>query len=525
MTHFHLGVSYTRTSDYKTAQAFFDKYQTTRGRLTPLSEFYVNQGRAFFDFFFSQHRRSQESSLKAHQSLLKMKNPPPFVLWMSLDIQGHNHIQLGEIHVGLKMFQAAGEVAKKSKLKNLADESHLSYEYYKAEFAADIVSSLDRLQKLFQKTSVENDYSKSQIMLQIAKLLLLKGEFRAAQDFLSANFNWIYQNENKRKVAHMNTLLARLLFVRGQFIEALGIIKVAQSHLSVEIDKALLMPILGLEGRILRAMNQDDGAVQKQIQSFAKSIDNFLRHRIQQRQLGHAFSAVRGQDEIGDLIDEATQHLSADLLSQILEKQLLGILPEILKIDTFRPTLVMTELKDKFLILDSDQILVLEERLSKSLQKVLVLLSQGPQSKQTLIEKIWGYDYHPLRHDPVVYSTFVRLRKILGKKAFWIQNDEQYYYLHSGVRIVDRTVREIPVPTKTAFPSTASNLAETQRQLNFRQLESLESIRNFIGVGEYAKKWKVTKMTALRDLRGLADLGYLQISGKGRATRYFRAKS
>jgi hypothetical protein len=522
LARFHMGLSYTRTSDYRKAREYFAANERAlKGKKTkPLARFYIHQGQAFYDFFFSQHRMSQNHAAKGYEILLQMTEPPALLVCLSLDIQGHNLIHLGDIHKGVKNFKQALSVAKFNSLSDLHSDIQLSLELYQAEYTDQIEVQIKRLEKIYLKVENDNDYSRSQLMLQIVKLQLLGGRYKDAHSFLSRNFSVIYKNENKRKVAHLNTLLARLLFIKGQFVEALALTKVAKSHLTEEIDKTLLLPILGLEAKVLKAMAQDTAPMDRQLAEVSQSIDSFLRHRIQARQQKTPTQWALGEDSIGDLIDEIAFRPTATTLQKIVDKNLLGLIPEYFGRPPHEPSLVITELKDTVITIDPDEVTVLQENLSKNLLKILNLLSEGPQTKQTLIEKVWGYQYEALRHDSLIYTSMVRLRKILGSRAHWIQTDDEAYFLSRGVHLVNRRLRSELEPVRRS-----PQVEALSKDLNFRQLESLAGIKKFTSVEEYSKLWGVTKMTSLRDLRGLCDLGYIEKVGRGRATKYYRTQS
>jgi len=59
--------------------------------------------------------------------------------------------------------------------------------------------------------------------------------------------------------------------------------------------------------------------------------------------------------------------------------------------------------------------------------------------------------------------------------------------------------------------------------LNERQIKALQVIQEKNGLDrkQYEKLLAVSKMTALRDLKGLTEKGLLQVRGKGPAAEYF----
>ena len=43
--------------------------------------------------------------------------------------------------------------------------------------------------------------------------------------------------------------------------------------------------------------------------------------------------------------------------------------------------------------------------------RLLQSLAEGSGQKEKLVQKVWGYTYHPLRHDPMLYSTLKEAEK------------------------------------------------------------------------------------------------------------------
>ncbi len=51
------------------------------------------------------------------------------------------------------------------------------------------------------------------------------------------------------------------------------------------------------------------------------------------------------------------------------------------------------------------------------LRSLLFLLAAQPRrlfAKEDIVRTVWGVDYHPLRHDPSLFTTVMRIRRLLG---------------------------------------------------------------------------------------------------------------
>ncbi len=67
------------------------------------------------------------------------------------------------------------------------------------------------------------------------------------------------------------------------------------------------------------------------------------------------------------------------------------------------------------------------------LKRLLFLFSAGPTkifSKEDIVEKVWEFEYHPLRHDAALFTNIMRIRRLLGDDGIdLIQVSEDGYAL------------------------------------------------------------------------------------------------
>jgi predicted HTH transcriptional regulator len=156
---------------------------------------------------------------------------------------------------------------------------------------------------------------------------------------------------------------------------------------------------------------------------------------------------------------------------------------------------------------------------------LLTALGQGERSKSDLVRAIWGYSYHPLRHDPLIFQSVSRVRELLGSRAHWVESTGSGYRLRHDVRLVSlRPEEALPAPALDALERSRPRQEEPSRQgdLNFRQVRILELMRKkrFLAASECAKQFRVTEMTARRDFAALMKTGWVSRTGRARATRY-----
>jgi DNA-binding winged helix-turn-helix (wHTH) protein len=168
--------------------------------------------------------------------------------------------------------------------------------------------------------------------------------------------------------------------------------------------------------------------------------------------------------------------------------------------------------------------------------KILQLLAQRRQTKQELIEKLWGYEYSPLRHDSLIYGLLSRVRSLLGDGQEWVSADEEGYHLHADVQVyfhqpVNDSPRleeaAEPQPRAPAEPYPASGPSpDTAQLINQRQFKILRYVEQheFINLKSCQELLAdVSKVTLSRDLSFLVDQKLLVRTGKGRNTAYMRA--
>jgi len=521
--NFHLGISLTRTSDYEEAKdVFLDNWKMRNEKeLSGVERFFIYQGLSFFRFFFSKHESSLFFANLAEVELLKEKSSPPLLMALVHDLIAHNFFQLGRPAKGEVFLKRGIQTAKKGGFVSLYEEFSASLVIYRSQYSTNINKNILDLKKLLKKTSEANDYTRSELVLQISKLFLIKGAYKEANDFLIKNFNTIYKNDNKRKVAKLNTLLAQLLLPKKQFIEALSLLKVAKTNLSDEVDFNLLAPVLGTEKKVLASLDQSTKGLDRRLVRLLGETDKGILKQIEAR--GSKRPIVNEEDKLGVLFDKASLG-DESVLNDIIENELFHLARVYFSPFKEKKSIVLhPQNKGLFLFSEEDN-LFLEGKISKNQLKFLGLINLGPQSKEALIKNIWGYSsYDPFRHDHLVYTLVRRLRKLLGDKRTWIQTSEDNYFLEREVEVLIKTnVAE----EKRSAKDEVIELSEYPEDINFRQIQILDgALGEGFSANSAADFFDTTRMTSYRDLNDLLEKGLLLKRGKGRATRYFSTET
>ncbi|MEM7645635.1 MAG: hypothetical protein AAF203_01885 [Pseudomonadota bacterium] len=529
--NFHLGLSLTRTSSYKKASELFKTNLKIfeNNPKDPEIGFLVYQGLGFFNWFFSRHRQSLRAVHEAHKNLLLIEGQKPLYEILCSDLEGHNLVHRARIHQGIQVLETALQTAENENINSFAQSLRFSVLIYRNRFLNPPDKAIDQLLEAFQGLSSTDDYSKSELIFEISNLMMLMGQFQRAKDFLNSHFETVYQNDNKRQMGQLNFRLTYNMFRHGAFEQALYMAKSARANLKPVTDKGLICQILGLEIKVLKAMGKSTQTLEGQLRELDQKIDDLLVKRSNARVFENRHPFNKGEDPAGDVVDRMSPEKPAPGYQELIEKKMYGLLGDLFSIPAGQSTILLGAPKNHTIVLTTSENRVIEKPLGKILTLVLRAIANQQGSKEELISKVWGYDeYSPLRHDPLIYSSIARLRGLLNLNEDQIFFDGEKYFLR--LELVDLVVKKRNLQKKITSTSSQnvhlikdSFVSELDPSLNFRQIEMLQD-RQFkaVSVKEYATKFQITTMTALRDMQKLCQLGYLKKTGQGRATRYLK---
>ncbi|MBA2403516.1 MAG: DeoR family transcriptional regulator, partial [Bdellovibrionales bacterium] len=163
-----------------------------------------------------------------------------------------------------------------------------------------------------------------------------------------------------------------------------------------------------------------------------------------------------------------------------------------------------------------DQVHFVEKNVGRLPLLGLSLLFENERlSKEELVNLLWGYEYDPARHDTLLYALIHRIRGLLGPFGHHLHGSDHFYRIvcpKKGLNL--KMEQRIQVAVKERLPSVSD--------WNIRQYQVLDLMREgrFWSVGDYARHFSVTTMTALRDLGQLHQKNVVAKAGSGRATKY-----
>jgi hypothetical protein len=512
---FFLGVGFTRKSDYAQARHYFGaNRKAARSRLTLKARFYVFQGIGFYRYYCGKWRLALRNMEMAYESALRSHYLYGRVV--SSDLRGHLLVQMGNVQLGLRILKDAQTLSHQMGIRSVAQSIEVSRAHYEAQFG---IAPLDRLQKQLKMTDqIQDTYSHSSVLLEMARQLLLRGSFNEASAILDKAAQQIYSHQNRRQEVTLNLRFAYLSHLRNEPARALSYLQACKRALDPVVDHTLKLATLGMELKVVTrlAMVARQAELDLEIQRESTLFGGRTHQRIVARRKGQVLGA-QTLDPLGRVVD-AMMEKPTVAVETILKSGYLGFLIDVLPDATCGNQLYIDLGEDTVSSLSPEGI---EHRkgLTPLFRQILLRLAQGAVSKSELITSVWAYpNYHPLQHDPVVYQAITSLRRLLGARAEWIQTTEQGYALKSGVELKSLANSAMAPASLIQTP----NLPPHKKILNYRQLKFMRLFKGnrFVSVHDYKRRFRVSEITACRDLSLLTDLGLVLRIGKARATRY-----
>ncbi len=501
--YFFLSVGWTRHSQYdKAKQYLYLLFNLRRKVKTSEDRFFLFQS---FGFYRHLGCRFNKSLLWSKLSQKHSFNAE--FLWgqiLAYDLLGHSQAQTGFIQQGLKNLTQAQNLASLLKLSQTARTLEISILCYRGQFGLDPQNIIIRLEKSLRLSKTQDSYSKSNLLLELCRQYTLRGQLKKAAHLLFKSQEQILAVGQRRQKALYFLRQAHLNYYWRKEQESLRLLTEAERQLDINLDLSILAQIKELQ----LLLEPNNKVIHQQVKK--------LHERI-----GHTEN--NSEDHLGQLLKEAKNfknEKSLDLVHKILDSECFILLRD-LKSSQYNRCLLMDLLPGSLTFIDQDEIVHINECLTLTLKKALTLLSEGEVSKETFIEKLWGYSYDPLRHDASVYALINRLKKMFAQKKYWIESSPNGYHLKPSTQVVVHAPTVIQPVSKiqNILPQIKTHLTA---QFNLRQLKALHYLKEneSLSVKLYSKLFAVTAITANRDLTVLYQKNYIQRIGRGRATVY-----
>lgn len=516
-SRFFLGLGECRHSRYERGVKYFIANLREFGRDgNPVSRFYTYQGIGFYRYLRSQFPLSLRAASLARNAALEAGFL--YGRYLASDLTGHSLVQTGQIAQGLKHLRDAIRLVKELGDGGMAESAKVALSVYNAQFGLDPKHDIDHLNKLCKTLPDENTYSRASILLELGRQYRLRGELKASQDVLNEACRQIHASRHRRQGAILNIRYASNLHLLGEPHQALNLVRNAFIEIDPKVDRTIRLQALGLEATIRKSLGFSDGLepLESEIEKLTRYTGLGQARRILGRHSKSPLVSPPGEDPLGDLMD-AVRHKTQDALEKIFDSGYLGALHEYLPIPAGKSALFVDLLPGSLLVANRGNLHFVPSGVTSHVRSCLKELARSTETcpKSRLIERVWGYEYHPLRHDPLIYAMVSKLRQLLGSASHWLNSGEDGYQLDPEVE-----VRFFSDPEPSPRPAREVPNADTC--LNFRQVTFLRSLQKgvFLDVQFYRRKFKVSQITASRDLNELVAKGLLQRTGKARATRY-----
>jgi hypothetical protein len=315
---------------------------------------------------------------------------------------------------------------------------------------------------------------------------------------------------------------------RARFDDAIGYLDRAEAEINADHDLDYVLQITGLRQKIAARLGKDAAAFDKKIAALTRKVGSGIGRNILWREKSIGTPTMPGDDPLGDirhLCRQKDQTPYADVRA-IIRSGYHGFLHEIFP-GAANGRLVCFDLVPKRLaVFDEGDVTIGAEPLSGALKAIALSVYREPATKQQLVERHWGFTYHAMRHDPMLFATINRLRQALGPAGDWLVYRDGVYSWLPGARVFTYEAPDILAPEPAPVPEGTMLSTVVGHELNHRQLEILSDLARgtVLDVQGCMERFGVSRVTAFRDFAALVDLGLILRLGKGRATSY-RSKS
>ncbi len=528
--YFFLGLGHTRRSQYDQAKKYFIRNKSLQKKQTEADfkiQFLVAQGISFFLFFLGKFEKSLAWSERSLSSAISAKD-----VWMrslANDLLANNLVQNGRIHEALRHFDEALVDSKYLQNTTLLNALEISKLVFSCEYGIHLQTSYERLKKMYKTVDLNDGFSRANLGLEYARQLTLRGEFANAVLVLNDISGAIFQSQNRRQEARYNLRWAELNYLKNEAHSCLHFVRSGRRCLEF-VDYTYEMQFLGLEKKVYTDLLQQEVPVilVERLKQLSLTFNNIKNNNILSREkLISAAASVDTDDEIHQRLAQAEKSMvkAREIILETCYYTWLYRFFDIQKGERY----VLLNLEPKSItFINSNGIHHRQNELSTLNYKILTVLSKGFTTKEELVKQVWGYNYDPLRHDPLIYSTFSSLRKIFTPDTQMIETSEMGYGLQAKLinLLRGQTKFNQDVKSETNLPANYDITNLMAHDLNSRQIQIMQYLEQnqFASVRLVVKIFATSEITANRDLRALYNKNLVLRVGLGRATQYTKKR-
>ncbi|MGE3609574.1 MAG: DeoR family transcriptional regulator [Bacteriovoracaceae bacterium] len=477
------------------------------------SAYFYFQALAFYAHFHGRYRLSLSFTERSREQALMMDE----VYWkiLALDLLGHNLVQMGDIFQGLFYLEEAKSLAKLIGNNSVIAANEVSIASYKAQFSQTPEEDEKMLRKHLKTITGVDNYSEGLLLLSLAHLELLTGKMSEALKTMERARKVIFAFKLSRHMAMWHFEMAYAQYLTGKLDLSLHSLTEAQRHINPQIDKRILLKVLGLKHDILSTLGHTSEHLKEEIIQLTRIIgdprafNKLARYGWGEKQMS--------QDPLTAFFDEWKSPKWEKALQSLVVLGHWGLLRD--KVQSKKENYIISGLwKNGILFITPEAIHARQTGVSELLRKMLREISFASRiTKASLVKNVWGHEYDPIRHDNLIYTQISRVRQVLGPLKHILIGEDHSYRLFKKFQWVELNPL-IEVKSVDNFYEHLPN----HEKFNIRQLQALHLLKTqpFWQVRLYAEHFSVTPMTALRDLSELSEMGLIKKVGKARATVY-----
>jgi hypothetical protein len=524
---FYLGCGFCRHSFYeKSLEYFVENIRARRKATDALSRFYRFNGLGFYLYFAGRMPKALKAAERSYEAALEAGYL--YGRALAADLKGHTLVMTGQVGHGLRTLGLAEHLANQVGARWLEEAIQSSVLSYRAQFGMEGKTCVARLKSRIQNLSKQDIFTQSSLYLTLCQAYLREGRLNEARDALNECCRIVYGSQNRRHAALLNLRYAYLHHLEGDPHLALNLVRNALTQIDLRVDRLLELRLRGFERKLVKHLKIAvcEKILEEKVTALTLRVGETVGKRMLHREKSPLSQVLGlGEDPIGDLRDQMLRDPEG-AQEIILKKGYFGLLSEILPIQPGERVLYLELEPDSLTVFDKGNVEHHPQSLSRSLRALLCELGSGPKTKQQLIERVWQYTYHPLRHDALIYSAIAKLRKTLGSRSHWVEASDSGYQLRTGARVLlpSRVVIETPLMDSESLLMTASPAFVSGPELNSRQKKIIRFLHQneFIDTSTCSELFETSEITASRDLSELLKLQFIERVGKGRATKYTR---
>ena len=485
--------------------------------------FYWMQAIAFFHFNGSRFKVAERLAKRAYLEATVQQNF--YGRALALDLHGHALVAIGDVEAGIASMRRAKQFFEQLGNGSYVRVMDKAISNYQVLYTPHLLSSDEKLGFPANVVALtQNNYTDVFQLLTAVRALCLSGRLDEAHVYLEKAQTIVESEAHKRCEPVVSFRKAMLEWSSGKTEYAKQILSELELNLD-KFDYKFQAQILGFLHKISSSCGQDtDQSRLLRLKKITAISQYGLAKRILRRQ-GHCLSDITlGKDPLGDIIDQIHSQSTPleEKFALIIKHSLFGMLYEVLELDRSEIVIYVNPLPNSLFIFDRGNVTFVEQHVSQNLvSKCLQIFSETTcLSKAELVDILWGYSYHPTRHDPLVYNLMTRVRTVLGDNSgTWIEAKGGGYQVSPMIRILCHSWS--PQISVSDEPLTKSH--HDLSELNQRQVKIIQYLNRFesLTAKDCSDLFEgVSRVTVSRDLKGLSTERYLLRHGRGKATYY-----